>query len=348
VTQVAPDSTPAFIEDSSVLDGFSTVKAFVQRRITRCRLSANGDGSRAMAGAKEVVPGQSATCTVTVTPLCGFTGTVSLTVGSQSGFPTGITSGGFSPTSIVGVGSSTLTMNTTASASPYALSLTITGTSGTISHASATTLLVNIPPPLALTAAAGNAQVSLSWPASLGASGYTVQRALVSGGPYVTIGCPTTTSYTDTRLTNGTTYYYVVAGAYTGDPDAGGGSASSPEASATPMTTTTRVVATTTTTLPCTTPRCLFDAAVHGPACAGATVPQAVTAKIEAAVGLFDRAGTSTGKKWRRLLGRERKTLAMIGCAAAHASKGRKPRLSAACATAIAGAASAARGELGP
>jgi hypothetical protein len=108
------------------------------------------------------------------------------------------------------------------------------------------------------------------------------------------------------------------------------------------------MVATTTTTLPCTTPSCLFDAAVQGPACAGATVPQAVTAKIEAAVGLFDRAGTSTGKKRRRLLGRERKTLAVIGRAAAHASKGRKPRLSAACATAIAGAASAARGELGP
>ena len=104
-----------------------------------------------------------------------------------------------------------------------------------ISHTAATTLLVNIPPPLALTATAGNAQVSLSWPASLGASSYTVQRALVSGGPYVTVGCPATTSYTDTGLTNGTTYYYVVAGAYTGDPDAGGGSAASPEASATPQ-----------------------------------------------------------------------------------------------------------------
>jgi Domain of unknown function (DUF4082)/Domain of unknown function (DUF1929)/Bacterial Ig-like domain (group 2) len=185
--------------------------------------------------ANEVVPGQSTTFTVTVTPISGFSGTVSLSVDSESGFPTGITSGGFSPASIVGAGSSTLTMNTTASASPYALSLTITGTAGSISHTAATTLLVNLPPPLALTATAGNAQVSLSWPPSLGASSYTVQRALVSGGPYVSIGCPTTTSYTDSGLTNGTTYYYVVAGAYTGDPNAGGGSASSPEASATPQ-----------------------------------------------------------------------------------------------------------------
>src|SRR5262249_51663839 len=108
-------------------------------------------------------------------------------------------------------------------------------TAGTISHTAATTLLVNIPPPLGLTATAGNAQVSLSWPPSLGASSYTVQRAVVSGGPYVTIGCPATTSYTDTGRTNGTTYYYVVSGAYTGNPDAGGGSANSPEASATPQ-----------------------------------------------------------------------------------------------------------------
>src|SRR5262249_2757587 len=185
--------------------------------------------------ANEVVPGQSATFTVTVTPIGGFTGTVSLGVDSESGFPSGITSGGFNPASIAGAGSSTLTMNTTTSATPYALSLTVTGTSGTVSHAAATTLLVNLPPPASLTATAANAQVSLSWPVSLGASSYTVQRALVSGGPYVTVACPATNSYTDVGLTNGTTYYYVVSAAYTGDPDAGGGSVNSAEASATPQ-----------------------------------------------------------------------------------------------------------------
>src|SRR5262249_43833037 len=45
--------------------------------------------------AQEVVPGGLTTYTVTVTPLSGFTGTVNLSVGSESGFPTGITSGGF-------------------------------------------------------------------------------------------------------------------------------------------------------------------------------------------------------------------------------------------------------------
>jgi hypothetical protein len=111
-------------------------------------------------------------------------------------------------------------------------------------------------------------------------------------------------------------------------------------------TTTTAASATTTTTLPCTTPRCLFDAAVHGPACEGATVPQAVTAKIDAVVGLLDRVASSSGKKERRLLGHTRRVLGAITRAANHATKGKKPRIPAGCSTAIAGAAVAVRGKL--
>src|SRR5262249_18626573 len=70
---------------------------------------------------RTIVPGQSASFTVTIKPFTGFGGTVSLAVSSESGFGTGISSGGFSPATIVGSGSSTLTMNTTTSALPYAL-----------------------------------------------------------------------------------------------------------------------------------------------------------------------------------------------------------------------------------
>src|SRR5262249_4776565 len=84
-----------------------------------------------------LTPGQSAQFTVSVTPLKGFSGTVSLAVGSENGLPSGVT-GSFSPASITGgSGTSTLTMHTTSAALPYAVSLTITGTSGTLSHGAA-------------------------------------------------------------------------------------------------------------------------------------------------------------------------------------------------------------------
>jgi fibronectin type 3 domain-containing protein len=185
--------------------------------------------------AQVVSPGQSATFSVTVTPISGFTGTVSLSVGSESGFLSGVTSGGFSPASISGSGSSTLTMNTTTSTVPYALSLTITGTSGSVTHTASTTLLITLDSPASLTATPGSSQVSLSWPASIGATGYHVKRAAVDGGPYASVACPTATSYVDTGLTNNTKYYYVVSAAYTGGADAGGESADSSQASATPQ-----------------------------------------------------------------------------------------------------------------
>jgi hypothetical protein len=120
-----------------------------------------------------------------------------------------------------------------------------------------------------------------------------------------------------------------------------------PLVTTTTTSTTTLATTTTTTTIPpCTTPRCLFDAALHGPACAGATVPKAITTKIDGAIALFDRVGTSSGKKQRRLIGRTRRILGAITRAATHASKGKKPRIPAGCSTAIGGAASAVRGEL--
>jgi hypothetical protein len=187
--------------------------------------------------AQEVTPGGFAAYTVSITGISGFSDPVSLSVASQSGFPTGITSGGFTPATVSGTGTSTLMMNTTTGTVPWAVSLTITGTSGALSHTASSTLLVNLAPPGSVAAIAGDAQVSLSWGASVEASSYHVKRATIAGGPYETVAClaATATKYTDTGLVDGTTYYYVVSAAYAGNPNSGGESVNSGEVSATPQ-----------------------------------------------------------------------------------------------------------------
>jgi fibronectin type 3 domain-containing protein len=84
--------------------------------------------------------------------------------------------------------------------------------------------------PMGLTAAAGNAQVTLNWTASSGATGYYVKRSTTSGGPYTQIATEAAASDTDTGLTNGTKYFYVVS-AY----NSAGQSANSGEVNATPV-----------------------------------------------------------------------------------------------------------------
>ena len=65
--------------------------------------------------------------------------------------------------------------------------------------------------PAALLASPGNGAVPLRWQSSFGATSYTVKRATASGGPYSTVASGiTASSYTDAKVTNGTTYYYTV------------------------------------------------------------------------------------------------------------------------------------------
>jgi hypothetical protein len=106
------------------------------------------------------------------------------------------------------------------------------GNSAYSNTASATTQAVSTQPPATptgLTATAGNAQVGLSWSAAANAASYNIKRATVSSGPYSTVGTTTSTSFTNTGLTNGTTYYYVVSAV-----NAVGESANSAQVSATP------------------------------------------------------------------------------------------------------------------
>ena len=65
--------------------------------------------------------------------------------------------------------------------------------------------------PNGLTAVPGDSFVALTWNSSFGASGYNVQRATGSGGPYVLAATNVISlSYTNGQLTDGTVYYFVV------------------------------------------------------------------------------------------------------------------------------------------
>ncbi len=148
------------------------------------------------------------------------------------------TPGGEGATPLATVTSSSYTDSSVTSGVTYYYEITaLTGTteSGRSSEYSANTTGTGTAPPTptGLVATAGNGSVALSWAASTGATSYSIYRGTTAGGegstPVATI---TSNSYTNTGLTNGTTYYYKVAAA-----NSAGTSAQSSEVSATPTTT---------------------------------------------------------------------------------------------------------------
>jgi rhamnogalacturonan endolyase len=86
-------------------------------------------------------------------------------------------------------------------------------------------------PPTGVAIRTGNTQATLTWNAVSGATGYSIGRATVTGGPYTTEGTSPGTSFTNNGLTNGTGYFYVVA-----TTNANGTGANSAEVSGTPST----------------------------------------------------------------------------------------------------------------
>jgi glucosylceramidase len=145
------------------------------------------------------------------------------------------TSGGAYTNIATGVTSTTYTNTglTNGTAYYYVVSAVNTaGSSGNSNEVSATPQnVITVPAaPLNLTATPGNTQISLSWSASSGATSYTVKRSTVTGGPYTNVATGiTSTSYTNTGLTNGTTYYFVVSAV-----NSAGSSGNSSQASAVP------------------------------------------------------------------------------------------------------------------
>jgi pectate lyase len=153
------------------------------------------------------------------------------------------TSGGPYTTIATGVTSTSYTNTGLANGTTYFYvisAVNAVGESGNSNQASATPQNTQTPPaaPAGLIATAGSAQVSLSWSASSRATSYNVKRSTTNGGPYSTIASGvTSTNYTNTGLTNGTTYFYVVSAV-----NSFGESGNSNQASATPTATSTETL----------------------------------------------------------------------------------------------------------
>jgi hypothetical protein len=182
---------------------------------------------------QSVVQGSSATYSVTVSPLNGFTGSVGLGV---SGLPSGA-SASFNPVSISGSGTSTLTVTTAGTTPAGTYTLAVNGASGSLSHSANITLMVTAqapqPPSNLVATAASSAAINLSWTASptLGVT-YDVFRSTTSGftpssSNQIASGL-TSTSFADSGLTCNTAYFYMVEAA-----NSGGTSNPSNQASAT-------------------------------------------------------------------------------------------------------------------
>lgn len=72
-------------------------------------------------------------------------------------------------------------------------------------------------PPAGLTATASAGLVNLAWTVNPSAATYNVKRATTSGGPYTLLGNTMATTFSNTTVTNGTTYFYIVTSAAGGD-----------------------------------------------------------------------------------------------------------------------------------
>jgi fibronectin type 3 domain-containing protein len=94
--------------------------------------------------------------------------------------------------------------------------------------------------PTGVSVAGGNGTATITWNASAGATGYDVLRSTTSGSGYTAVAYGVTgTSFTDTSVTDGTTYYYEVTSV-----NSGGQSASSPQSAALPIAAPTNLAAT--------------------------------------------------------------------------------------------------------
>jgi hypothetical protein len=152
-------------------------------------------------GSQTVTAGNSATTSVSVGSLNGFSGSVNF---GASGLPAGTTAT-FSPTTISASGSSTLTLKTTVGTPAGPHKITITGTSGSLSHPTTYTLTVNAAAPTVYeteSATVFNASKSsgppyriFAWTGFSNGEGTTLDASAVGQSVTITLNVPAAGTY---------------------------------------------------------------------------------------------------------------------------------------------------------
>ena len=142
----------------------------------------------ASAASVSVNQGGNGTSSISVTPVSGFTGSVSL---AATGMPTGVTAA-FSPTTATTTTPSTLTLTAASTTVTGTYTITVTGTSGTLKSTTTISLSVAVPPPPSFTIAAASAGVAIAQSSS-GTDIITVTPvgAFVSPVTFAATGVPT-------------------------------------------------------------------------------------------------------------------------------------------------------------
>jgi autotransporter-associated beta strand protein len=195
--------------------------------------AAGTSSTSAQVNAEPVAPAPTATPTLTLTPASGQVTLNWTAVPGATGYIVEVATSAGGPYTLIG-STTELTYVDTGLANNttyyFTVQATNSGGSSAVSTAVGATTLLN--PPTNLTVKPGNTQITITWPAVALATGYTVERSTVNGGPYGILGTSVGPSYTDNGLQNGTPYYYVVA-----TNDAAGTGPVSTQVTGTPVTT---------------------------------------------------------------------------------------------------------------
>ncbi len=191
---------PIVVSKNTTIKAIATAPGYIQSGVSSAIFTITSPPpSFALSGSpiNPIVPGGSATSTLTITPSGGFTGSVAMACAIANG-PVGATNSPTcsvtQPAPIAGTQpvSSTLTITTMATTTPGTYSANVTGSSGTLTQTTSVAITISSPPPtpsFALT----NTPVSIASPGAGGTSTITVTP---SGGftGSVTLACAITSS----------------------------------------------------------------------------------------------------------------------------------------------------------